>query len=146
MNAWEKTVDLLIAIVILFLVPILYYGSGQRVSKALLAGQAGEHFLRCVSTAGEITLPVWKELEHTLDVVGCDGFELKRERLLYEPHGESGEIIECSYVKETEEIRTRLEETERFCLQAGDRLWLTIIVNQVPTVYYQCARTGGGSP
>lgn len=146
MNAWEKTVDLVIAIVILFVVPILYYGGGQRISKALFARQAGEHFLRCVGTAGEITLPLWRELERTLDIVGCDGFELKRERLLYEPYGEDGGIMECSYVKETEEIRTRLEESERFCLQAGDRLWMTITVNQLPVVYFQCVRTGGGNP
>lgn len=144
MNALEKTVDLLFSITILFLIPLLYYGSGKRVSEALLAGQAGEHFLRCVGTAGEITQPVWKELERALEQIGCDEFSLRRERFLYEPYGEDGEISECSYSKETEEIVKQLEESGKVLLQAGDRLWLTIVVNQVPAVYFGGVRTGGG--
>lgn len=143
MNALEKTVDLVTAVIILFLIPLFYYGGGRQVSQTLLAGQAGERFLRVVGTTGEITLPVWRELEHTLEGIGCDGFELKRERFLFEPYGEEGEIAECGYVKGTEEIRNRLEEAGYFPLQAGDRLWLTIVVNRTPAVYFHSVRTGG---
>lgn len=145
MNALEKTVDLLVTIAILFLVPLLYYGGGKRVSEVLLAGQAGEHFLKCVSTSGEITQPVWKELERVLGQIGCDGYSLKRERFLFEPYGKDGEIVECRYVKDTEEIVRLVEENGQFVLQAGDRVWLTIVVKRIPTVYFACVRTGGGS-
>lgn len=146
MNALEKTVDLLFTITILFLLPILYYGGGQRVSEAMLAGQAVEHFLKCVSTAGEITLPVWRELEHALEVIGCEEVHVKRERSLFEPYGEAGEIAEFCYVKETEAIRKQMEETGKFGLQAGDGLWVTVVVNQVPALYYENIRTGGSTP
>ncbi|MBQ8800001.1 MAG: hypothetical protein IJZ55_10590 [Lachnospiraceae bacterium] len=145
MNALEKTVDLLGAIAILFLVPLLYYGGGKRMSEVMLAGQAGEHFLKCVSTAGEITQPVWKELGRALNQIGCDGYSIKRERFLFEPYGKEGEITECCYVKDTEEIERQVEESGQFVLQAGDRVWLTIVVNRIPTVYFTCVRTGGGS-
>ena len=58
MNALEKVVDVLVSCLLLFLVPLVYYGGRTRVSQAILAGQAGENFLRRVSTAGEITLQI----------------------------------------------------------------------------------------
>ena len=143
MNALEKVVDLLVAVTVLFLLPLLYYGSGMHVSKAVLAGQAGENFLTRVSTAGEITLPVWNELEYALNQYGA-GFSLQRERSLFEPSGEDETVVERVYTQEKEVIWKQMKEKGRSCLQAGDRLWLTIYVNGIPTVYRECVRTGGG--
>lgn len=143
MNALEKVVDLLVAVAVLFIMPLLYYGSGMHVSKAVLAGQAGENFLIRVSTSGEITMSVWKELESALNQYGV-GFSLRRERSLFEPLGEDGTVVERVYTQEKETIWKQMTEKGKSCLQAGDRLWLTIYVNGIPMVYRECVRTGGG--
>lgn len=143
MNALERMVDLLVAILLLFLLPVFYYGSGKRVSEAVLVGQVGENFLRRVSTAGEITLPVWMELEEALTRYGCDTFTLQRERRLYEPTGEHGKVEERCYTVEKQEIVEQMTGEGRSRLQAGDRLWLTVYVNDIPTVYFGYVRTGG---
>lgn len=142
MNAWEKLVDLLVAVLLLFLIPLLYYGGGTGMSRAVLAGQASETFLRRISTSGEITLPVWKELEAALARYDCDGFELQRERLLYEPAGEPGEVTECLYREEKTVLLEQILREGKSRLQAGDRLRLTITMNGIPTVYYESVRTG----
>lgn len=142
MNAWEKTVDVLIAVLLLFLIPLLYYGGGIRVSRAVLAGQASETFLRRVSTSGEITLPVWKELEDALTRYGCDGFELQRERVLYEPTGESGTVTECIYSENKAALFHQVLRAGKSRLQRGDRLYLTVTLDGIPTVYYDSVRTG----
>jgi len=140
-NALEKVVDLLAAVVLLFLVPLLFYGGIRNVSRAMLAGQAGEAFLKRVGTAGEITLPVWEELEQALERYGCDGFEVRRERVLFEPL-ESGVTVERSDTLRQEELLEQLEMTGACRLLKEDRIWLTIYVNDVPTVYFTKVRTG----
>lgn len=144
MNGIEKMVDLLAAIVLLFLVPLLYYGSGTAISQTMLAGQAGENFLRRIGTSGEISLPVWLELETMLERYGCDEFELQRERSLYEPVQEqNGVVAESVYTEQKEEIREQVWEEGSYRLQKGDRMRLTLYINDIPTVYFSRVRTGG---
>jgi len=142
MNALEKVVDLLVMIIILFMIPLLYYSGGEQITEAMLAGQIGENFLKRVSTAGKITLPVWTELENTLAEVGVTGFSLRQERRLIEPIDENGTLAECVYTKDERELQKQISETGDFFLQNGDRLWLTLYVNEIPTVYYESVRTG----
>ena len=142
MNALEKLVDVLIAVVLLFFLPILYYGSGKQVSGVILAGQAGENFLNRISTAGEITLPVWNELEDTLENFGCDRFELSRERYLFEPDRETGGVVRRLYVESAETLLEQMQEKDRTCLLKGDCIKLTIYYNEVPMLYYDYVRTG----
>ncbi len=142
MNALEKVVDLLVAVILLFLVPLLYYSGGTRVSQAILAGQAGENFIKRVSVAGEITLPVWSELEDALRQYGCEQFELQRERRLYEPIGENGEVEERVYTEYKAGVEEHLNETGRIRLHKGDLIKLTLYIHDIPTVYYGTVRTG----
>lgn len=142
MNALEKLVDLLVAVVLLFFIPLVYYGSAKRVSQAMLAGQAGEHFLKQVSTAGEITLPVWTEFENTLERFGCDRFEVQRERRLFEPGQEKGSVVERIYVEQKDRLQVQVREEGRSRLQKGDCIKVTIYVNEVPMLYYDYVRTG----
>lgn len=142
MNALEKWVDLLMTIVLLFLLPLLYYGSGRNVSAAILAGQAGENFLKRVSTAGEVTLPVWQELETALRRYGCRGFELQRERDLFEPVDLSGNVAEYTYTEDTTGIKRKLEENGCYRLLYGDRIKLVLYCTDIPTVYVTSVRTG----
>lgn len=142
MNALEKVVDLLAAVCLMFLIPIFYYGSGKQVSRAILAGQAGEYFLNRISTAGEITLPVWMEFENALERFGCDSFELQRERHLFEPSSEMGSVVERTYTESKEMLLLQVKEEGSYRLQKGDRIKLTLYVNEVPSVYYESVRTG----
>lgn len=146
MNALEKVVDFLVSCLLLFLVPLLYYGGRTRVSRAILAGQAGETFLRRVSTAGEITLPVWQELERALLRCGCTRYEIRRVRSLFEPEGEDGAVAEKEYTADRERIHESIVAQGTSRLQSGDRLWLTLYINETPTVYFMSVRTGEAYP
>lgn len=143
MNALEKTVDLIAAITLMFLIPLLFYGSGKNLSRAILAGQAGEIFLRRVSTAGEITQPVWGEMELALLRCGCERYEIQRERSLYEPVTMSGIVVERIHVKSKEELLKEMLQGGKCQLQKGDRIKLTVYVADSPMIYYTCIRTGG---
>ncbi len=143
MNALEKIVDLLAAACCLFLLPILLYGSGKRVCQAMFAGQAGEQFLNTISTSGEITLPVWLQFEHSLECFGCDGFWLQRERYVFEPGTEDGSVVERVYLKGREELLAEIQKEGSSRLRKGDRITLTLYVNEFPMVYSECIRTGG---
>lgn len=146
MNALEKVVDLLAATALLFLVPLLYYAGGRTVSQAVLAGQAGELFLKRVSTAGKITLPVWEELETCLQQFGCTSYDLCRERSLYQQAEETKKLVKQSFTAEKEELYRQVAERGESCLMVGDKLWLTIYVNGIPAVYVSVVRTGEEYP
>lgn len=146
MNALERVTDLLAAVVLLFLLPLLYYGSGERILRAMTAGQAGENFLKRVSTAGEITLPVWRELEAALANCGCINFELQRERRLYEPVGKDGEVVEQTYIENRKGLQEEISAYGKSQLQQGDRLCLTLYVNDMPMLCGEYVRTGGVNP
>ena len=142
MNALEKWVDLFLTVVLLFLFPLLYYGSGKTVSEAILAGQAGKNFLKRISTAGEITLPVWQEMEVALERYGCRKVELQRERDLFEPADLSGTVAEYTYTEDTGVIKKELGENGYYRLLYGDRLKLILYCSEIPTVYVTFVRAG----
>lgn len=143
MNALEKCLDMLMAIVIMFLLPLLFYGGNSRVLRSVSAGAACENFLQRVSTAGTITLPVWKELEDSLERFNCDTFELSREYTLWEPGAEMGCVTEQSYIDEKETLLQEIQ-TEGFVgLHRGDRLQVTFYTDGFPTVYYSVVRSEG---
>ncbi len=142
MNGLEKVVDLLAAVFLLFLAPLLYYGRGTAVSQTMLVGQAGENFLQRISTAGEITLPVWQEFENAMERYGCDKYEFQRERSLYEPvQGQSG-VAERIYTEKKESLKRQVWEEGIYRLQKGDRIRLILYVNEIPAVYFGRVRTG----
>ena len=142
MNSLEKIVDLLAAVCLMFLIPFLYYGGAKLVSGVMMAGQAGETFLNRISTAGEITLPVWKELETVLESAGCEYFEIQRERSLFEPGSEKGTVVENIYVDSTEIVEGKVKQEGCYRLQKGDKIKLTFYMNEVPAVFYGTVRTG----
>lgn len=143
MNALEKVTDLLVAVVIMFLLTLLYYGSGTRMLRVITVGQTGENFLKRVSTAGEITLPVWNELETALSNSGCTDYEIQRERKLYKLMEETGKVTEQTYIANRKELREEIVSEGKSRLQQGDRLWLKLYVNDVPMIYCESVRTGG---
>ncbi len=142
MNALEKVIDLLTAICLMFLIPLLYYGSGRQVSCAMLTGQAGEIFLNRISTAGEITLPVWTDFETSMTRFGCNDFELLRERSLFEKDDGTGAIVEKVYTESLSDLLIKVEQEGRYRLQKGDKIKLILYVNGIPTVLYEVVRTG----
>ncbi len=142
MNAFEKLVDMLIAIALLFLLPLLYYSGGTHIAQAMLSGQATENFLMRISTAGEITLPVWSELEDSLSRYGCDTFDIKRERRLFEPTGEQGTIEERIYTVYKESLWEQVKIEGKSRLLKGDKVQITIYNNGIPSVYCEFVRTG----
>ena len=141
MNALEKMIDVITVTVLMFLLPILYYGGRHQVAETVMAGQISKSFLKRVSTAGEITYPVWKELEQALKRYGCTAYELERERKLYEP-AENGAVWERTYCIGKEEIESELSEQGRCLLQKGDRLCLVLYREGVPVIYCENVRTG----
>lgn len=141
MNALEKVVDVITVTLLMFLLPILYYGSRQQVAETVMAGQIGKSFLKRISTAGEITVPVWDELERELKHYGCTEIVLERERKLYEP-AEDGTVWERTYCMTKEKIEERLAEQGRCLLQKGDRMRLVLYQGTVPMVYCESVRTG----
>ena len=48
MNAFEKSLDMLVAIVILFLIPVLFYAGRSRALRSMSAGAVCENFLKRV--------------------------------------------------------------------------------------------------
>lgn len=146
MNALEKAVDFIAACLLLFLLPLLYYEGRNKVSQAILAGQTGENFLKRVTTAGKITLPVWEELERTLFRCGCIKYEVCCIRTLYEPAGEEGGVTAKEYRADTKRIRECIMTKGACELQNGDKLWLTLYVNEVPALYFMPVRTGEAYP
>lgn len=145
MNAPEKIVDLLALVCLLFLIPILYYGSRKNVSQAMMIGQAGERFLNTISTAGEITLPVWTEFESAMERFGCTEFQVQRDRYLYEPQEESGSVVKRVFPEQKESLLRQVKEKGRSRLIKGDRIKLTLYVREIPMVYYEWIRTGAVS-
>lgn len=142
MNAMERLVDILVAVFLMFLLPLLYYGSGKEISRTVLAGQAGENFLKRICTAGEISLPVWRELEAALNKYDCDNVEILRERYLYEPDGTNGNVVRRLYEESKESLLVQLHEDGRCKLQKGDCMKLTIYINETPMLYFDYVRTG----
>ena len=141
MNGAEKLVDLLTAICLLFLVPLLYYGSASNGMQAALAGEVGERFLKQVSVSGKIAEAVAKEFEQEFFRYGGECYELIRLRTLYEPDEARG-VRKTEYVADKTVLWEEIAENGCTCLQKGDRLWLTIYVNDVPAVYFVTVRTG----
>lgn len=143
MNAFEKCVDMLVAIGILFLIPLLFYSGGSRILQSMSAGTACENFLKRVCTAGEITLPVWKELEHALERYGCDRFGLRREFTLWEPAEENGSVTEQRYIVEQEQLLEQIRTESAVGLHKGDKLRVIFYIDDFPTVYYDVVRSEG---
>lgn len=141
MNAIEKIVDVITVTILMFLLPILYYGSRHQVAETVMAGQIGKSFLKRISTAGEITYQVWNELEQELEYYGCTKFELERERKLYEPM-EDGTVWERTYCITKEEIEECLAEEGKCLLQKRDRIRLVLYRGSMPMIYYEIIRTG----
>ena len=63
MNALEKLVDLFTACLLLFGIPLLYYGGKTELVRQMTAGRACESFLSRCSIFGEITDIFLGELE-----------------------------------------------------------------------------------
>ena len=145
MNALEKRLDLVVSILLMFMIPLLYYGSCMRVSQTVLAGQAVETFLRKIVTEGEITLPVWMELEKSLERCGNTEFTLQRERVLYEPESETGSVERRIYTKQKEELVKEVEREGKCRLVKGDKIRIILETGGVPVVYYDIVRTGAAS-
>ncbi len=143
MNAVEKLVDLLSAVCLLFLMPLLYYESVSGRLQASLAGVAGEQFLKQISVSGEITGAVLNQLEQELVRYGCDRYELVRLRNLYEPEEENG-VQRKVYTAQKEVLCEQIAKTGKSRLQKGDSVWLTLYFDEIPTVYFVRVRTGEG--
>ena len=143
MNALEKCLDMLVAIVILFLVPLLFYGGSSQILRSMSAGTVCENFLRRVSTAGEITLPVWKELEDSLERFGCEEFKVRREYTLWEPEEETGGVVGNRYSEEKDDLLEEIQTEGTAVLHKGDRLQVTFYIDDIPTVYYDVIRSEG---
>lgn len=111
------------------------------MAETVMACQTGKSFLKRISTAGEITVPVWRELKRELEHYGCTEFELERERRLYEP-AEDGTVWERTYCIEKEEIEECLAEQGRCLLHKGDRIRLVLYRGSMPMIYYENIRTG----
>ena len=142
MNAMEKTVDLLLCVGILFLMPLLYFDSQRRTSQAILIGETTEAFLNRVSVEGEITLHAWRDLERMLRDLGCMQYEIQREYCLYEP-GENGGVLEMLYRLETGDIVGELERVGELQLRKGDTVRFIVYCGDIPAVYSSIIRTGG---
>ena len=143
MNALEKCVDMLVAIVIMFLVPLLFYSAGNHILQAVSAGEVCENFLKRVSTSGEITLPVWKELEEALGRFGCEEFRVRRKYTFWEPGVESGSAVERSYFEEKVALLEQMRTEGAVGLHKGDSLRVTVYIDDIPTVYYGIVRNEG---
>lgn len=143
MNALEKCLDMLIAIVIMFLIPLLFYSGGRQIMRSLSAGAACENFLKRVCTTGEITLPVWKELKVALEQYGCEEFGIRREYTLWEPGEEIDSVTEQCYIEEDETLLERIRTGDRVSLHKGDKLRVIFYINDFPTVYYDVVRSEG---
>ena len=145
MNAFEKIVDMLFAVILIFLLPILYYNGGMNIAKSMLLGQETENFLMRISTAGEITPAVWNELEDSLVRYGCDTFDLKRERRLFEPMGEPGKVAERIYTEYKDGLWKEVMVEGKSRLLKGDKVQVTVYNNGIPTIYFESVRTGATS-
>ncbi len=143
MNALEKWLDMLIAIVIMFLIPLLFYGGSSQILRSMSAGAVCENFLKRVSTAGEIALPVWKELEDALKRFGCEEFEVRREYTLWEPAEEMGSVVAQRYCEEKTALLEEILKEGTVVLHKGDRLRVIFYIEDIPTVYYDVIRSEG---
>lgn len=143
MNALEKCLDMLLAVGIMFLLPLLFYSGGNRSLRTVFAGQACETFLRRVSTAGEITFPVWKELESALDRYGCDDFELCREYTLWEPGEVKGTVTEQYYIEGKEQLSELICTEGSAGLHKGDKLSLFFYINGFTMMCTDVVRSEG---
>lgn len=144
MNALEKCLDMLLAIAIMFLLPLLFYYGETKMLRAVSVESACETFLKRVCTAGEITQPVWKELEAALEQYGCEEFGVRREYVLWEPGEETGSITERCYIEEEEMLLEKIRANEVVSLHTGDKLRVICYMDAFPTVYYGVVRSEGG--
>ena len=145
MNALEKCVDMLVAVVIMFFVPLLFYSAGNHILQSVSAGEVCENFLKRVSTSGEITLPVWKELEEGLSRFGCEDFRVRRKYTVWEPGEERGSAVERSYFEEKDALLEQMRTEGSVGLHKGDSLRVTFYMDDIPTVYYGIVRNEGAA-
>lgn len=143
MNALEKCLDMLVAIAIMFLIPVLFYSGMSRIVRSLSSGAACESFLKRVCTSGELTFPVWNELETVLDQCGCDSFEIRREYTLWEPGVETGSVTELCYIDEEEILLEKIRAEGTVRLHKGDKLRVIFFLDDLPAVYYDIVRSEG---
>lgn len=143
MNALEKCLDMLIAIAIMFLLPLLFYHGGYRIVRSVSAGVACENFLKRVCTTGEINYPVWKELADSLGRFGCEKFGVRREYILWEPGAEKGSVVEQRYREENDAILEDIRTEGIAVLHKGDSLQVIFYMDNIPTVYYDIVRSEG---
>ena len=141
MNALEKVVDLLAAICVMFLVPLLYYESSSAVLQTALLGETGEWFLKQISTSGELSGSVLREFERELEAYGCERYELIRTRVLYEPDG-ANSVLEREYTAEKQALYLELEEKGTCSFLRGDKIRLVLYTREAPVVYYTTIRSG----
>lgn len=143
MNALEKCFDMFITIAILFLIPLLFYSGSSEILCSVAAGAACENFLKRVSTTGEITLPVWKELENSLERFGCEEFLVRREFTLWEPATEIGSVSEQRYSMEKDDLLDQIYAEGVVGMHKGDRLQVTVYIDDCLAVYYGVIRSEG---
>ena len=77
---------------------------------------------------------------------GCKRFDILRVGTLFEAEGEEGAVTEKEYTADKEKIYGSVMTNGTSRLQNGDQLWLTLYVNELPTVYFMSVRTGEAYP
>lgn len=141
MNALEKVVDILVTIVIMFLVPILFFRGQYRMIKAVSTGQYAESFLQRSSTQGKIPETHLYQLFQYFSSQSCEEISLKRIRTLSLP-GELG-VKSVRVTSDTNALFHEINRYKKISLIKGDILILSFRMDGCPVCYTEVIRRSG---
>ena len=144
MNALEKLVDLFTACLLLFGIPLLYYGGKTELVRQMTAGRACESFLSRCSIFGEITDIFLGELEREMISCGCREYVITGERDIYVLS--QGALQVRKGHLGTERLKQEIALAGTVSLLPGDELSVVVYFDGVPAVYAVTVCSGGAEP
>lgn len=137
LNALEKIVDLCVALLLMFGLPLLYFNGQNIVEKNLAAEACSKEFLEQISACGELTGERWREYNELIASGGGTNCRLEVERKLWLPGN-----IRKTYVKSSEEVLEELGKNHTIRFMAGDKVQLSMAINGVMLYRAVTIRTG----
>lgn len=125
MKPHEYCIDILIACLVIFIAPILFFAQKKDTAMQLLVTESTNEFLKQVQTQGYITEQTFEEFVREISITGAIyDISLEHKQKIYEPEYVNGvftgEIYEYYDIKYTEEIVSELYQEGEYFLDIND--------------------------
>ncbi len=134
MNIYEKLMDMLIAICIMILFPVIYYNHKCELLQYEGIQRKMEDLIDTITTHGYLSLTMYEQFYTSIDTskdalsirLEYEEFRMEPEYAATKPPTFTGKVLKYSYVVTEEEIRKELYEKGLFHLSAGGFIKVTV--------------------